>query len=112
MKLSFTKYCKRLLSKVYASDEQNLPIGPFYLSSAARHIISETRKRKYKIGRIIMLPAFVPKHCSEIRCIIDDKTSLSNRDINVSFIAYAIISALLNKSKANKIIYACSVYLT
>ena len=49
-----------------------------------------------------------------MRCIIDDKTSFSVRDIhvNVSLIAYAIISALVGKSKANKIIYAYSVYLT
>ena len=28
LKLSFTNSCKRLLSNFYASDEQNLPIGP------------------------------------------------------------------------------------
>jgi hypothetical protein len=85
---------------------------PFYLSSVARRIISETGKRKYKIRRIIILPAFIRKYCSEVRCIIDDKTSFSVRDINISFITYAIISALLGKSKANKITYACSIYLT
>ena len=86
LKLSFTNSCNRLLSKGYANDEQNLPIGP----QANCLIISDTGKGKYKIRRIIILPAFIRKHCSEMRCIIGYKTSFSNRDINVSFISYEI----------------------
>jgi hypothetical protein len=101
LKLSFANSCKRLLSSVPVISKicPSSRKRPFYLSSAARPVISETEKEKYIIRRIIVLPAFIRKHCYEIRCIIDDKTSISIRDTNVSFIAYAIVSALLYKYK-------------